>query len=180
MSENSWVSASLPYLTPRRGMQRDAWGAEAAAQGRRGTQRIVHAGEASAPAFVAELLGIQEGETVVVRRRLILLDEQPNELTDTYYPVGIARGTALARTAKIRGGAVTLLAELGYVGVLANEDVTAAMPDEEEREVLRTAPHEPVLRLTRLTVDRDDRPIQVDRMVMPALRQRLRYQIRIG
>lgn len=38
----------------------------------------------------------------------------------------------------------------------------------------------PVLRLTRLTLDRDDRPIQVDRMVMPAGRQQLRYEIRIG
>ena len=180
MSESSWVSTSLPYLTPQGNAQGDAWAAEAAAQGRRGTQRIVDAGEVPAPTDVARLLGIPEGEPVVVRRRLILLDDEPNELTDTYYPTGIARRTALAGTAKIRGGAVTLLAELGYVGVLVREDVTAGMPDDEERKALRTAPEEPVLRLTRVTLDRDDRPIQVDRMVMPALRQRLRYQIRIG
>lgn len=58
--------------------------------------------------------------------------------------------------------------------------MTAGMPDGEERRALRTGPEEPVLRLVRLTLDQDDRPIQVDRMVMPALRQRLRYQIRIG
>ncbi|MFD4262398.1 GntR family transcriptional regulator [Streptomyces sp. NPDC058534] len=180
MSASSWVSTSLPYLTPQEKGRGDAWGAEAEAQGRRGAQRILHAGEVPAPAEVAELLGIAEGEPVVVRRRLILLDERPNELTDTYYPPAIARGTALARTAKIRGGAVTLLAELGHIGVLVREDVTATMPDEEERRVLETALDEPVLRLTRLTLDREDRPIQVDRMVMPALRQRLRYQIEIG
>ncbi|MFF4831567.1 GntR family transcriptional regulator [Streptomyces sp. NPDC001315] len=180
MSGSSWVSTSLPYLKPREAGQGDAWGDEAAAQGRRGTQRILHAGEVPASADVAGLFGIPEGEPVVARRRLILLDDQPNELTDTYYPIGIARGTGLAGTAKIPGGAVTLLAELGHVGVLVREDVTAAMPEDEERAVLRTAPEEPVLRLTRLTLDRDDRPIQVDRMVMPALRQRLRYQIRIG
>ncbi|MER5209269.1 UTRA domain-containing protein [Streptomyces sp. NPDC002838] len=176
----SWVSTSLPYLTPRAKEQGDAWGAEAAAQGGRGTQRIVHAGEVPAPGDVAALFGISEGEAVVVRRRLILLDDQPNELTDTYYPTSVGRGTALARSAKIPGGAVTLLAELGYVGALVREDVTAGMPDEEERQALKTDPGEPVLRLTRLTLDRDDRPIQVDRMVMPALRQRLRYEIRIG
>ncbi|MFI6033075.1 GntR family transcriptional regulator [Streptomyces sp. NPDC051315] len=180
MSASTWVSTSLPYLTPRGQGQGDAWAEEAAAQGRRGTQRIVHAGEVPAPADVAELLGITEGEPVVVRRRLILLDDQPNELTDTYYPTAIARGTRLAHAAKIPGGAVTLLAELGYVGVLVSEDVTAGIPDEEESEALRTAAGEPVLRIARLTRDRDDRPIQVDRMVMPALRQRLRYQIRIG
>lgn len=61
----------------------------------------------------------------------------------------------------------------------AREDVTADTPDDDERETLRTAPGEPVLRLTRVTLDRDDRPLQVDRMVMPALRQRLRYEIEI-
>jgi DNA-binding GntR family transcriptional regulator len=170
----------LPYLKPPAAGQGDAWGAEAAAHGARGGQRILHAGEVTAPADVAELFGISVGEPVVVRRRLILLDDQPNELTDTYYPTGIARGTALAGAAKIRGGAVTLLAELGHVGVLVREDVMAALPDEDERQALRTAPNEPVLRLTRLTLDRDDRPIQVDRMVMPALRQSLRYEIRTG
>ncbi|MFF1441794.1 GntR family transcriptional regulator [Streptomyces sp. NPDC058295] len=180
MGASGWVSASLPYLTPRGTGQGDAWAAEAAAQGRRGSQRILHAGEVPAPADVAALLGVPEGEPVVVRRRLILLDDEPSELTDTYYPTVIAAGTRLAGTAKIPGGALTLLAELGHVGVLVREDVTAGMPDEEERHALRTAPEEPVLRLVRLTLDHADRPIQVDRMVMPALRQRLRYQIRIG
>ncbi|MGW2044781.1 GntR family transcriptional regulator [Streptomyces sp. NPDC001858] len=180
MGGSDWVSTSLPYLMPRGAGQGDPWAAEAAAQGRRGTQRIVHAGEVPAPADVAALLEVPEGEPVVVRRRLILLDDEPTELTDTYYPTAIAAGTRLAGTAKIRGGALALLAELGHVGVLVREDVTAGMPDADERRALRTAPDEPVLRLIRLTLDRDDRPIQVDRMVMPALRQRLRYQIRIG
>lgn len=179
MSANSWVSTSMPYLTPREKGQGDAWGADAAARGRRGTQRILYAGEVAAPAEVARLFGPSEGETVVVRRRLILLDDQPNELTDTYYPLDIARGTRLAGTAKIPGGAVTLLAQLGHVGRLVREDVTADLPGEDERETLRTAPGEPVLRLTRVTLDRDDRPIQVDHMVMPAWRQRLRYEIAI-
>ncbi|GAA2570014.1 MULTISPECIES: GntR family transcriptional regulator [Streptomyces] len=180
MSASSWVSTSLPYLTPQEKGHGDAWSAEAKAQGRRGTQRVLQAGEVPAPAAVAKLLGLAEGEPVVVRRRLILLDEVPNELTDTYYPLAVAQDTALARTAKIRGGAVTLLAELGHIGVLVREDVTAAMPDEGECRTLEAAPDEPVLRLTRVTLDRDDHPIQVDRMVMPALRQRLRYEIEIG
>lgn len=170
----------MPYLAPRERGQGDAWSADAAAQGRRGTQRILQAGELPAPAEVARLLGLPEDEPVVVRRRLILLDDEPNELTDTYYPADIARGTGLAGTAKIPGGAVTLLARLGHAGILVREDVTAGMPDEEERKALQTAPDEPVLRLTRVTLDRDDRPIQVDRMVMPAGRQQLRYEIRIG
>ncbi|PNG18302.1 GntR family transcriptional regulator [Streptomyces cahuitamycinicus] len=180
MSMSRWVSTSMPYLAPRERGQGDAWSAEAAAMGRRGSQRIVHAGEVPSPAEVAALLATPDGEPVVVRRRLILLDDEPNELTNTYYPAAIARGTQLAGTAKIRGGAVTLLAELGHVGALVREDVTVGLPDEEEQEVLRIAATDPVLRLTRLTLDREERPIQVDRMVMPAQRQQLRYEIRIG
>ncbi|MBM7171609.1 UTRA domain-containing protein [Streptomyces sp. G44] len=180
MSDSAWVSTSMPYLAPREKGQPDAWGEEAASQGGKGSQRIVYAGEVPAPEEAAALLGVTAGEPVVVRRRVIELDDLPSELTDTYYPVEIARGTRLAVTGKIRGGAVTLLAELGHVGVCVREDVTARMPTADEREALRLDGDEPVLRLSRVTLDGDDRPIQADLMVMPAHRQRLRYEIRIG
>ncbi|MFD7286820.1 GntR family transcriptional regulator [Streptomyces sp. NPDC059863] len=180
MSAGEWVSTSMPYLTPRGEGQLDAWGAELAARGRRGGQRIVAAGEVAASDGVAGSLGVAVGESVVVRRRVMFLEDLPCELTDTYYPASIARGTRLAGTAKIPGGAVTLLAELGYVGVRVREDVTARMPTEEECEALCVEPGEPVLCLTRVTFDGEDRPIQLDKMTMPAHRQRLRYEMRIG
>ncbi|MEV7419795.1 UTRA domain-containing protein [Streptomyces sp. NPDC089919] len=180
MAEDRWTSASMPYLVPRTGGQGDAWSEEAAARGRRGGQRIVSAGEATASGEVAALLGLAEGETVVVRRRLIDLDGVPCELTDTYYPYAIAAGTPLAGTAKIRGGAVTFLAALGHLGVRASEQVTARMPTEEEHDRLALGPAEPVLRITRVTYDAADRPLQADLMLMPASRQQLRYEIRMG
>ncbi|MFI2432236.1 GntR family transcriptional regulator [Streptomyces sp. NPDC018693] len=180
MNDSTWVSTSMPYLTPREKGQPDAWGAEAAARGGKGSQRITYAGEVAAPEEVAALLGLAAGETVVVRRRVIELDGEPCELTDTYYPAPIAAGTRLAEKGKIPGGAVTYLAERGYVGARVREDVTAQMPGAQEREVLRMRAGEPVLRLSRVTLDSDDRPFQVDMMVMPAHRQRLRYEMRIG
>ncbi|MVO84634.1 UTRA domain-containing protein [Streptomyces sp. p1417] len=180
MSDSTWVSVSMPYLTPRGAGQSDAWGAEAAARGGKGSQRITHAGEVPAPEEVSALLGLAAGETVVVRRRLIQLDDAPCELTDTYYPASIARGTRLAEKKKIPGGAVTLLAQLGHIGARVREDVTARMPTADEREALLLGPDEPVLRLSRVTLDGDNQPFQVDLMVMPAHRQRLRYEIRIG
>ncbi|MFE1765281.1 UTRA domain-containing protein [Streptomyces angustmyceticus] len=180
MGTSEWVSTSMPYLTPREKGQSDAWGAETAARGRRGSQRIVHAGEIAAPPEIAELLGVAEGENVVVRRRVMYVDDAPCELTDSYYPVRIARGTRLAGTARIPGGAISFLAGLGYVGARVQEDVVARMPGREEREALRTGDDEPVLQLTRVTLDAHDRPIQVDRMAMPGRLQRLRYEIKIG
>ncbi|MFF9309477.1 GntR family transcriptional regulator [Streptomyces sp. NPDC014748] len=180
MSDSTWVSVSTPYLTPRPQGKSDAWAAEAAARGGKGSQRIVHAGEVPAPDDVAALFGLPAGETVVVRRRVIELDDCPTELTDTYYPLAIAGGTPLAQKGKIRGGAVTLLAELGYSGARVREDVTARMPSPAECEALRMPPDQPVLRLSRVTFDKGGRPIQVDRMLMPAHRQQLRYEMRIG
>ncbi|MFI6644711.1 GntR family transcriptional regulator [Streptomyces sp. NPDC050504] len=181
MSDDSaWVSVSMPYLLPREQGRPDAWAEEAAARGGKGSQRIVHAGEVPAPEDVAGLLGLTVGEAVVVRRRVIELDGVPCELTDTYYPASIAAGTRLAGTAKIPGGAVTLLASLGHVGVKVREDVTARMPDAAEREALRMGGDEPVLRIARVTLDGDGRPVQADLMTMPAHRQRLRYEIAIG
>ncbi|MFD8156789.1 GntR family transcriptional regulator [Streptomyces malaysiensis] len=180
MASDAWISSSMPYLRPvEAGGQGDAWGEEAAARGRRGTQRILDAGEVSAPAAVARLLGLENGDTVVVRRRIMYLDEEPCELTDSYYPAHIAAGTGLAGTAKIRGGAVALLAELGHVGQRVREDVTARLPDARERELLRTGAEEPVLCLERVVLDEDKRPIQADLITMPAQRQRLRYELRM-
>ncbi|MER5550173.1 UTRA domain-containing protein [Streptomyces sp. NPDC002793] len=180
MGEGEPVSTSARYLTPPVSGAGDAWAAEAAAGGRRGTQEILGAGEVAAPGQVADLLGVEWGAPVVERRRIMYLDGEPCELTHTYYPVEIARGTALAVTSKIKGGAVRLLAELGHVGVTAREDVAARLPTESERRSLSLGASEPVLELARLTSAADGRPIQADVMVMASRGQGLRYEIRIG
>ncbi|MFF2326975.1 MULTISPECIES: UTRA domain-containing protein [unclassified Streptomyces] len=180
MGEGERISTSARYLAPPARDTGDAWGVEAAADGRRGTQEVVGAGEVIAPDRVADLLRVRRGCHVVERRRVMYLDGEPCELTDTYYPLEIARGTGLAGTGKIRGGAIRLLADLGYTGVRAQEDVLARMPSEGERTSLSLGPGEPVLELTRLTLSGDDRAIQVDVMVMPPRGQKLRYEIRIG
>lgn len=179
MGDGEWVHASTPYLTARAEGQVDAWSAEAAAAGRGGTQRVVQAGEVPAPGDVAAPLGVPEGAAVVVRRRIMYLDGVATELTDTYYPVGVARGTGLAGTAKIRGGAVTLLASLGHVGRRVREDVRARMANAIERESLSLDADEPVLTLLRVTWDAADQPFQVDVSVFPAATQRLSYEMRI-
>ncbi|MEV7728445.1 UTRA domain-containing protein [Streptomyces sp. NPDC087917] len=180
MRNEEWTSTSTPYLTPRAVGAPDAWTSESRANGRRGGQRILHAGEQQASPAVAEMLRVPDGSTVIARRRIIELDDAPCELTDTYYPAAIAIGTRLAGTAKIRGGAVTLLAQLGHVGVRAVETVVARMPSADERAQLLVEPGAPVLVISRITLDAADSPIQADVMIMPATRQQLRYEIRIG
>lgn len=173
---DKWTSTSTPYVTTREGDRGDPWAEEAAQHGGTGTQRLVEVAEVSAPSLVAGLLGTAEGEPVVVRRRVMLLDEQPVELTDSYYPVTIASGTSLAEHRKIRGGAVTLLAELGLRIDQVREDVSARNATDEEREQL-ALDDRPVLVLVRQSLS-GGVPVEVSVMRMAPGRH-LRYDLSV-
>lgn len=175
-----WVSLSQPYVGPRDAGQHDAWTDQAAQHGRKGTQRLVEVGEVPPPADVASALDVPAGQNVIVRRRVILLDEHPVELTDSYYPLRIARGTALAEPRKIRGGAVTLLAELGCAPHTVQEDVTARMPSAEESVALAIGEHEPVLVLVRRTLTDGGLPVEVSVATMPARGRHFTYQTTVS
>ncbi|WP_369145619.1 GntR family transcriptional regulator [Streptomyces sp. R44] len=176
MSGDAWISETAPYLAPRKPGQSDAWTDEAARRGHRGGQRLLHAGLVDAPDPVRAALRLPATEHVVVRRRLILLDDQPVELADSYYPVAIAGDTPLAEPRKVPGGAVTLLKELGYTGAEVVEDVSAALSTAEEREQLGLPEGSAVLRLLRLTLTGDGTPMEASVMTMPADRH-LTYRL---
>ncbi|SCL38215.1 UTRA domain-containing protein [Micromonospora pallida] len=176
MADQGWLSVSMPYVTAGAS---DAWKAEAAAGGGVGSQRLLEVAEVVAPAEVAAALGVEPGGMVVMRRRLMLFDDRPVELADSYYPLAVARGTALAEPKKIRGGAVALLTELGYRPRHTAEDVYAREPTDEERKVLALGGHRWVLGLTRLLTAEDGMPVEVSIMTMVAEGRRLRYEMAI-
>ncbi|MGH3720671.1 MAG: hypothetical protein ACRDRI_17855 [Pseudonocardiaceae bacterium] len=62
------------------------------------------------PPGVAAALSAPVREMVVVRRRIMLLDEHPVELTGSNYPAHMAHGTLLTEPKTIPAGAITLLA----------------------------------------------------------------------
>ncbi|GGO08399.1 hypothetical protein GCM10010116_16980 [Microbispora rosea subsp. aerata] len=176
MTEQKWASVSTPYLQPRTAEQADAWAAEAAQHGRKGTHRLGEVSEQPAPPEVAERLGLTPGEQVIVRRRIVLLDDQPVELADSYYPVTIARGTRLAEPRKVPGGAVALLAELGYEPRHAEEDVHARPASEDERQALGLDRHDWVLVLTRTLRAENGEPVEISVMTMNPMIRHLRYE----
>ena len=117
----------MPYLSPPPPGAPDAWTEQS--QGH-GSQRILSAGEQPATAEVAEALGLESGATVVHRSRLILLDDRPIEIVNSHWPAEIAAGTALAEPKPIKGGAVRLLADLGWTAARSIEDLSAEAADE--------------------------------------------------
>ena len=173
MASGQWTSDSAMYLTPGQG---DVWAAQARAESVVGTQRILDAATHPAPADVAAALKVAVEAPVVLRRRLILADNRPVEIATSYYPTAVAGQTALASSEKIRGGAVTLLADLGYRPADVREDVSARHPTAEEAEILELQPTGAVLVLCRLNISAGGTPYEYSVMVMSG-GQHLRYQM---
>lgn len=159
MNDTRWVSASDPYVTPEGG---DAWAKEAAAAGGKGTQRLLAVETVAVRRHIREALRLGPDERAVVRQRLILLNDQPIELADSYYPESITAGTVLAEHRKIKGGAVAALAELGHIAAEVTENVSARQPLPHECDVLGIRDSDCLLVLTRIIRDADGRPVQYD------------------
>ena len=154
-----------------------AWGEEAAAQGMRGTQTMGKVREVPAPDMVADRLRIPEGGLVVLRSRTMLLDGDPVELVDSYYPADLALDTPLAQQKRIRGGSPAALAELGHAAVEYEERVRSRVPSPDEARSLGLVGGTPVLQIVRTLYDADDRPVEVCVMLLAADRVELRYRL---
>ncbi|MFG2177634.1 UTRA domain-containing protein [Streptomyces abikoensis] len=179
MTGQRWTSQSINYLTPRSSESSDAWAEEASQKGSKGTQSILFVGEVVPPRIVAAELDLEPGGVAVVRQRAMYLDGHPVELTDSYYPVGIARGTRLAEARKIPGGAVTLLAQLGKAVAHVSESVNVDLPGPEIERALQLTSGEPVLVLTRTSHSREGEPVEVSVMTMTR-GTRLGYEMKVG
>lgn len=174
-----WIDDSAPYLTFRPAETGDAWSAQAAAQGRVGAHRILDAGPRQATPEVCAWLG---SESAVLRRRLVLLNDEPVEIADSWYPMAIADGTPLTELKKIRGGTPAFLADRGFVAHRVEEYVSAPRAGSESEEWLNLPLGERVLRLVRLSRTADGELFEVSVLTMKPdlpdgeLRQ-LRYEL---
>lgn len=109
-----------------------------------------------------------------------MLDERPVEVASSYYPMHIGAGTALAEKARIKGGAVSLLAALGHVGETADERVTSRQPTAAEQALLNVDATEWVMHIARTIRAIDGSIIQADMMTMLARGRTLQYTVKIG
>jgi GntR family transcriptional regulator len=175
--DGEWISDSMRYVTPSEGAPTDAWREEAEAHGRVGTQKLVDVAEVAPPQRVLSALGLEEGATAIVRRRVMYLDDHPVELTDSYYPTSFASETPLAERRKIRGGAVQARADLGLVAGHVTEEIESRPPTDSERRALELGPEDWVLTLFRSSATSDGTPMEAAVMTVPARHHRLRYEV---
>lgn len=173
----SVMHVSASYVTQTGDQPRASWRSEAERLGMSGTQELAHIGEVAADEEVADLLGVEPGSTVVVRRRVMSLDDEPVQLADSYYPLDLVQGTPIAEPRKLPGGTVAALERLGLELGDFEEHVSARAVTPEERQTLSLAEGVPVLVLIRTTYTTDGRSVEVSKAVLAADRHKLIYRL---
>lgn len=171
-----WTICPAASSQPAESGQRYRWLAEAERQGRRAQSRLLSVGEVKPPVDVRTALGLDDNGVAVLRAQLLTLDDEPAELAHCYYPVELARGTALAVNRKIKGGSPTLLAEMGYPPRRTVDRVTAEEPTQEEYEALELPSPLPVLHTFRIVYSDGDRPIEVTTMAKAGHLYEVQYE----
>ncbi|MGW4288561.1 GntR family transcriptional regulator [Streptomyces sp. NPDC004673] len=164
------------YMAPAPSGEPYRWLTEAAKLGARPDSSLLDVRETSAPVDVAAALRIARGETVLLREQILTLDDEPVELVKSYYPLGIARGTAITEKRRIRGGTPALLAELGFPPRTSVDRVSARVPTQEQYRALRLPSDLPVLRTLRVVFSDDERPIEATVMVKAGHLYELQYE----
>lgn len=153
------------YMAPSPSGEPYRWLTEAANSGRRARSTLLDVSEAEPPADVADALALQPGGTAILRYQLLSIDDEPAELVASYYPLGIAEGTAITERRRIPGGTPTLLASLGLPPRIGVDRVSARVATQEQYRLLRLPGDLPVLRTLRVVFSDDDRPIEASVMV---------------
>lgn len=112
----------------------------------------------------------------MLRRRLLLHDGAPVELSWSYYPCKIEANTPLASTSKISGGAPKALANLGHPQRSFVDRLSARLPTTEELELLELPDDVPVIRQLRVIHSGGELPVEASILSKGAHRYELLYR----
>lgn len=128
------------------------------------------------PADILDGLQLEPGEPAIVRTRILLHDDQPVELSTSYYPVGIAATSSLAKPVKIRGGAPQVLADLGYPQRSFTDRISARPPTVNEVDTLDLPVGTPVIRQLRVVYSDNERPVEASVLIKGAHLYELQFR----
>jgi GntR family transcriptional regulator len=140
---------------------RPGFQAQMSEQGHTSHQDILEVATVPAPSEVAQRLGLEEGQDVLMRRLRFVVDELPVQLVRVYYEPGLIAGSQLERSVVIPDGVHAELRRLGVQVTRFVEDFMGArLPDPEEERALQLPSGVPVTRNIR-TAYAGDQPIEV-------------------
>ncbi|TEA78482.1 GntR family transcriptional regulator [Allopusillimonas ginsengisoli] len=126
--------------------------------------RILDCRRVKAPADIAALLDLRNGEAVVNMRRVLSFDNAPTILDDIWLPGSVFKGLTAEFLASCRSPLYALFeTEFGVSMVRAEEKIKAVSASGEQAELLHVAPGTSLLRVERVSYTYGDRPMEVRR-----------------
>ncbi|MFI6498722.1 GntR family transcriptional regulator [Nonomuraea typhae] len=137
--------------------------------------RLLDVSELRPPADIVRDLELEADETAIVRKRLLIRDDEPVELCWSYYPASIAAGSDLTSHRRIRGGAPRVLADLGLPEREFTDAISVRPPTVEEVEALHLPAEVPVICQSRVVYSDDRRPVEASILVKGGHLYELRY-----
>jgi GntR family transcriptional regulator len=149
---------------------------QARAVGRDAEARLLGVEPATATAEVAQRLDVPKGSEVVVRRYLLVLDGEPAQTSESYFP-GDLGSEVIAGRGNVTPGQIDaeLRTRFGVEASSFHDELSVRMPDPDETRLLRLLPGTPVAVLWRTYRDRSGRAIEVVRFVLAGDKQVLVY-----
>ncbi|MFB6807631.1 GNAT family N-acetyltransferase [Streptomyces sp. NPDC056387] len=125
---------------------------------------------------VRERLRMNEGELVVVRRRVRFVDGIPYNTNDSHFPLSLVQNSEIMNPDDIARGANVVLAELGHEQVRALDELHVRMPTPEEADRLQLGPGTPVAVHLCTGFTEDGRPVRAVVNVLPGDRHVITYE----
>lgn len=135
---------------------------------------VLRVGPVMAPNRAAVALGLDPETPVIARRRLVVADIGPVELSSLYVPVELAAGTDIGKPEPINGNVLRHLGQRKDVQFdHATERLSARLPTAEESELLKIGRRDSVLTLLVTAYDIAGKPQLAIDAVLPATRHEL-------
>ncbi|MBA2807065.1 GntR family transcriptional regulator [Streptomyces sp. KM273126] len=164
------------FMAPAGSGEPYPWLTEAAKHGTSARSTILDVVESRPPADVRTALGLPADRLALLRSQILMIDDEPAELVSCYYPLDIARGTAMMDRRRIKGGTPALLAQLGYPPRLSVDRVSARIPTQDQYQALNLPSSLPVLRTLRVVYSDQERPVEATVMVKAGHLYELQYE----
>ena len=141
------------------------------------TYQVLHVDHERPPADVAQKLGLADGETALLRKRLMLRDDEPVEIEWSYYPESVVSGTGLDQPLQHRdlATAPTVLAALGWQQHGLIDEIQVREPTTDELQTLDLPDEIPVMRTLRTITDVDGKVREVTVMITSGHLYGVRY-----
>lgn len=166
-------SASKRYVARDKG--RGAFDVELASLGLE-PRWTVNVDRVPASAQAAQLLEVDMGSELLVRRRRFFANEVPVQLADTYLPAELAEKAGVTEPDTGSGGTYSRLGDIGRNPIHFSEEVICRGATSDEAAFLDMELNQPVFEVLLVASDAEHRPVAITQHVMAGHQWRLRYQ----